>query len=60
VLVNTHPDYMNFNGSKLGSEEYPADYYREMITYIKTRYKDQYWHALPKELARFWSARNGR
>lgn len=54
VLVNTHPDYMNFSGGKLGIEEYPADYYKELLEYIRDRYEGQYWHVLPREIARFW------
>jgi hypothetical protein len=54
ALLNTHPDYMNFDGGKLGVEEYPADLYREFLEYVKTKYEGQYWHALPKEIARFW------
>jgi len=54
ALLNTHPDYMNFDGKKLGLEEYPADYYLEFLEYVKERYKGQYWHVLPREMARFW------
>jgi hypothetical protein len=54
ALLNTHPDYMNFEGGKVGLEEYSADLYRELLTYVKTKYEGQYWHALPKEIARFW------
>ncbi len=57
VLLITHPDYMNFNKGRLGAEEYPADYYKQLLTYIKSRYEGQYWHPLPKEMARFWSGR---
>ena len=55
ALFITHPDYMNFNGTKLNHEEYPARYYAEFLEYIKSKYKDQYWHVLPKDIARFWS-----
>ena len=54
ALVNTHPDYMNFHGGKLGIEEYPADYYREFLKYVKDKYEGQYWHVLPRDMARFW------
>jgi peptidoglycan/xylan/chitin deacetylase (PgdA/CDA1 family) len=54
ALVNTHPDYMKFDDGKLGIEEYPARYYQEFLEYIKGRYEGQYWHVLPKEMARFW------
>ena len=55
ALMLTHPDYMNFDGNKLGSEEYPAEYYKGFLEHIKSKYKGQYWHVLPKEMARFWS-----
>lgn len=54
ALFNTHPDYMNFNDTENRIEEYSVGFYIEFIDYIKTRYKDQYWHALPREVARFW------
>ena len=54
VLLNTHPDYMNFNGGKPGIEEYPIRFYEEFLEYILNKYKGQYWHVLPKEIARFW------
>ena len=52
ALLITHPDYMKFNGGRTGSEEYPAEYYREFLKYVQKRYKGQYWLALPKEIAR--------
>jgi peptidoglycan/xylan/chitin deacetylase (PgdA/CDA1 family) len=58
LLVNTHPDYMDFVNKGNHPEEYPIDYYTELLTFIKTRYKNQYWHALPKDLATFWNNRN--
>ena len=57
ALVNTHPDYMNFNGNKLKADEYPANYYSDFLDYIISNFKDQYLHVLPKDLARFWSNR---
>jgi peptidoglycan/xylan/chitin deacetylase (PgdA/CDA1 family) len=55
VLMNTHPDYMNFDGKKLRMEEYPVQYYQELLQYIKSRYKGTYWHALPRDMSQFWS-----
>jgi hypothetical protein len=57
ALLNTHPDYMNFNEGPLGLEKYPAHYYGQLLNYIKERYKELYWNVLPKELARFWAGR---
>ena len=55
VLLNTHPDYMHFKGKGLRVDEYPAKYYVEFLEYIKSKYKDQYWHVLPRDMAKFWS-----
>jgi hypothetical protein len=54
ALFNTHPDYMNFNGSKVQREEYPVRLYEEFLEYIEKTYKGQYWQALPREIAQFW------
>ena len=57
VLLDTHPDYMSFNGSPQTATEYPVAFYREFLTYLKTRYAGEYWHALPNEVARHVAAR---
>jgi hypothetical protein len=54
ALVIAHPDYMNFSKKQCGKEEYPKEFYRELLDYIRTKYAGQYWNPLPKELARFW------
>ncbi len=53
VLLNVHPDYINFNTARKHIEEYPVTYYQELLDYIKVKYKDQYWHGLPKDLATY-------
>jgi hypothetical protein len=54
ALLITHPDYMNCNKGRCTIEEYPMEYYKEFLDYAKSKYKGKYWHALPKEIARFW------
>ena len=54
ALLNTHPDYMNFDHKKEGIEEYPVALYLDFLDYVNSKYKNKYWHALPKEIARFW------
>lgn len=56
ALINTHPDYMNFTGAKLGREEYPAHFYAQFLDYAATKYGEHYWHALPRDVARFFKA----
>ncbi len=49
-----HPDYMNFGRTNLSFEEYPFEYYEELLNYVKCRYEGQYWQALPKDVAIFY------
>jgi len=53
VLVNTHPDYMSFGDRPLGKEEYPSGLYKDFLEYVRGEYEGQYWHCLPRDLARF-------
>jgi glycosyltransferase involved in cell wall biosynthesis len=50
VLLNVHPDYVAF-GENRKSREFPAAFYRELLTYISEKYAGQYWRALPREVA---------
>ena len=52
ALVDVHPDYMSFNGSWKTANKYPAALYREFLTYLKARYAGEYWHALPRDVAK--------
>jgi glycosyltransferase involved in cell wall biosynthesis len=51
VLLDAHPDYMSFDGSRQTSTQYPVALYREFLSYVKTRYAGEYWHVLPKQVA---------
>ena len=55
ALLITHPDYMNFGTEKLNYDEYPVEYYEEFLDYIRSKYETQYWHGLPKDLAKYCS-----
>lgn len=55
ALVGVHPDYLSFNGQKqLG--EYSHQLYLNLLAYVKDRYADQCWFALPKEVAQYFYA----
>jgi hypothetical protein len=54
ALVITHPDYMNFEGDRLALDEYKVDLYMDFLEYIKHKYGNLFWHALPSEVARYW------
>lgn len=55
ALLNTHPDYMNFGKGKTGIEEYPYEFYIDLLRYIQKKFEGKYWHVLPNEMAKFWS-----
>ncbi len=53
VFLNTHTDYIAFDRSP-GWAEYSADLYEEFLTYINRSYAGSFWHALPREIARYY------
>jgi len=57
ALLNTHPDYMNFKDGNLRYDEYPAEYFQNFLYYVKERYGDQMWSALPKDLTEYLYAK---
>ena len=54
ALLNVHPDYICFDNTAIGREEYDKKYYIEFLTHVKEQYQGQYWNVLPRELAAFW------
>jgi glycosyltransferase involved in cell wall biosynthesis len=53
ALVNVHPDYISFTGQrKIG--EYDHHLYRDLLEYVSSRYRDECWFALPREVARYF------
>jgi hypothetical protein len=54
ALLVTHPDYMNSKKGRCEIDEYPIQFYGELLDYVKRKYEGQYWRALPREMARFW------
>ena len=53
VLLDTHPDYMSINGAAPKAWEYPARHYLRLLEYVRSRYAGKYWHALPREIAKY-------
>ncbi len=54
AVVNVHPDYMNFENRKPQREEYPARYYAEFLEHVASRYSNDFWPVLPRDLTRFY------
>jgi glycosyltransferase involved in cell wall biosynthesis len=65
ALLNTHPDYMCFEGEKK-KDEFSAELYEEFLKYVREKYEGLYWSAVPREVSRFYcscmplKARNSR
>ena len=53
VLVNVHPDYINFDNNQIRFDEFSVKFYNDLLNYLGINYKDQYWNALPKEAAAY-------
>ncbi len=53
ALLNTHPDYMCFEGSP-AREEFPVRLYEQFLTYIRQRYEGAFWSATPGQTARYY------
>ncbi len=51
ALLNLHPDYVKFDGIPNDAPSYPAALYEEFLDYVRTKYGDSCWHALPREVA---------
>jgi glycosyltransferase involved in cell wall biosynthesis/peptidoglycan/xylan/chitin deacetylase (PgdA/CDA1 family) len=66
ALLNTHPDYMCWERNSKQRDEFPVSYYEELLRYMKEKYDGDYWHALPRDVSRYYraaipaSARNTR
>jgi glycosyltransferase involved in cell wall biosynthesis/peptidoglycan/xylan/chitin deacetylase (PgdA/CDA1 family) len=59
ALVIVHPDYMDFHDRKSSIDEYPAEYYSELLEYIRSQYSGRYWNALPREVAEWCVPNDG-
>jgi glycosyltransferase involved in cell wall biosynthesis len=56
VLVNSHPDYMDLGAKNPRSSQYPVSHYAQLLESIRDAQAGDYWHALPREVARFAAA----
>jgi hypothetical protein len=51
ALLNVHPDYLTFDGEPSSSRQFLLARYVDLLTYVKRRYADAYWNAIPRDLA---------
>jgi glycosyltransferase involved in cell wall biosynthesis len=55
ALINVHPDYTCFEGVP-ARDEASAARYEEFLDYVKSTYEGYFWHALPREVSRFYTS----
>jgi uncharacterized protein len=51
ILMNVHPDYLNFNGTN-GPLTYSASLYEGFLNWMSERFGQDLWHTLPSGVAR--------
>lgn len=54
ALMLTHPDYIGTGDVITGGEEYPVNLYAEILRYVRDKYSGQYYHVLPRDIAKYW------
>ena len=54
ALLNTHPDYMHFPGSRRRSYTYDVELYERFLDHVQRKYRESSWQALPRDVARYW------
>lgn len=58
VLVNVHPDYIQFDGEAPSAKTYPVRFYSAILEYIRQKYAGQYWQPLAREIAQYTASLN--
>ena len=56
AMLNTDPDFMNFEDGHSRPDEYSVSHYQEFLRYVQEKYRDTAWCTLPREVARFYRA----
>ncbi|MEM4724674.1 MAG: hypothetical protein QXP01_06650, partial [Candidatus Hadarchaeum sp.] len=56
ALLNTHPDYMRFDDHKATELTYDVRLYWEFLNFVRCEFGEDFWHVLPKELARYMAS----
>jgi len=53
ALLNVHPDYVAFPNDSNRSLTYSSALYADFLHWVKETHADDYWHALPADVAKF-------
>src|SRR5690606_40337288 len=50
------PDYLRFDGERLGARTFPAEHYITLLEHVRSRYGETCWHALAGDVASYAKA----
>ena len=53
ALLNVHPDYVRFDDAKITKYTYSCRLIIDLLDYVRKKYGDLVWYALPREVAEF-------
>lgn len=53
VLLNVHPDYLDVRGPGSMPQHTVLEHYVDFLRFLKARFANAYWHALPHQVAAF-------
>lgn len=53
AFTNVHPDYMGLGERGEQGRTYAFSLYADFLRHVRNHYAGQYWHALPREVARY-------
>jgi hypothetical protein len=53
VLLNVHPDYLHVRGRGASPQRTVLEHYLDLLRFLQARFADEYWHALPHQVATF-------
>ena len=53
VLLNTHPDYIAFEGERETFRTFPVSIYEQFLKHIREKHASTVWHVLPRQMATF-------
>ncbi len=51
ALVNIHPDYIHFSKKCKSTLTYSISILEDWLSFVRERYKDEFWNPLPRDLA---------
>ncbi|MBN1569570.1 MAG: glycosyltransferase [Acidobacteria bacterium] len=54
ALFNMHPDYAAMGQKQSRMGQYDIGLYYDFLMHVRGKYKEQYWHALPKDAASWY------